>query len=165
MSQHRASRSRRRGSSDVPSLCVSVPRTVRFEEVDAVRFMWHGRYASWLEDGREVMGRAYGVSYLDFRNSGVVVPLKLFHLDFHHPLLYGQTYTIHAELFWNEAAVLDFEYHIEDAAGLVTTTASTTQLMLDLDGNLLISNDCFDGIKICDKLIMWNIINTCTETR
>ena len=96
MSQHRASRSRRRGSSDVPSLCVSVPRTVRFEEVDAVRFMWHGRYASWLEDGREVMGRAYGISYLDFRDSGVVVPLKLFHLDFHHPLLYGQAYTIHA---------------------------------------------------------------------
>ena len=143
MSQHSASRSRRRGSSDVPSLCVSVPRTVRFEEVDAVRFMWHGRYASWLEDGREVMGRAYGVSYLDFRNSGVVVPLKLFHLDFHHPLLYGQTYTIHAELFWNEAAVLDFEYRIVDERGLVTTTASTTQLMLDLQGNLLMEPPAF----------------------
>ena len=143
MSQHRASRSRRRGSSDVPSLCVSVPRTVRFEEVDAVRFMWHGRYASWLEDGREVMGRAYGISYLDFRNSGVVVPLKLFHLDFHHPLLYCQTYTIHAELFWNEAAVLDFEYRIVDERGLVTTTASTTQLMLDLQGNLLMEPPAF----------------------
>ena len=57
MSLHRASRPRRRSTPEVPSLCVSAQRTVRFEEVDAVRFMWHGRYASWLEDGREAMGR------------------------------------------------------------------------------------------------------------
>ena len=150
MNTHRASRSRRRSTPDVLPLCASVPRTVRFEEVDAVRFMWHGRYASWLEDGRDAIGRAYGINYLDFLNSGVVVPLKLFHLDFHHPLLYGQTYTIHAELFWNEAAVLDYEYRIEDAEGLVTTTASTTQLMLDLNGNLLMEPPAFYR-DFCDQ--------------
>ena len=150
MNTHRASRSRRRSTPDVLPLCASVPRTVRFEEVDAVRFMWHGRYASWLEDGRDAIGRAYGINYLDFLNSGVVVPLKLFHLDFHHPLLYGQTYTIHAELFWNEAAVLDYEYRIEDAEGLVTTTASTTQLMLDLEGNLLMEPPAFYR-DFCDQ--------------
>lgn len=131
-------RRRRLSDSAVPPLTVSVKRTVRFEEVDAVRYMWHGRYASWLEDGREALGQKYGLSYLNFLDHGVIVPLKLFHLDFQHPLRYGQTYTIHAELLYNEAAALDFQYSITSDDGLVTTTASTTQLMLDIDGGLRI---------------------------
>ena len=39
--------------------------------------------------------------------------------------------------------MLDFEYRIEDAEGIVTTTASTTQLMLDLNGNLLMEPPAF----------------------
>lgn len=134
---------RRHIDQQVPPLRVSTHRTVRFEEIDAARYMWHGRYASWLEDGREAMGRLYPVGYLDFLNHGVMVPLKLFQLDFHKPLRYGQTYRIHAELLWNEAAVLDFAYRIEDPDGEITTTAATTQLMLDLEGNLLMGQPEF----------------------
>lgn len=131
-------RRRRTPPSGVEPLRVSISRTVRFEEVDAARIMWHGRYASWLEDGREAMGRRYGIGYLDFLEHGVFVPLKLFHLDFRLPMRYGQTYAVRTELLWNEAAVLEYTYCIEDADGRVTTTASTTQLMLGSDGGLLV---------------------------
>ena len=131
------------GSGGPSPLSVTVTRTVRFEEVDALGVMWHGRYASWLEDGREALGALYGIGYLDFRGHGVIVPLKLFTLDFHQPLRYGQAYGIVTELSWNEAAVLDFAYRIEDAAGSVMTTASTTQLMLSTAGDLLMEQPAF----------------------
>ncbi len=127
----------------VPELHVRVERTVRFGEVDAARIMWHGHYASWLEDGREALGRRYGISYTDFLEHDVIVPVKLLQLNFRRPLCYGQTYVIHAMLLWNEAATLDFSYYIEDAEGSITTTASTTQLMLGLDGNLLLEQPEF----------------------
>lgn len=37
-------------------LCVTTQREVRFEEVDVMRIVWHGRYASYFEDGRVAPG-------------------------------------------------------------------------------------------------------------
>jgi acyl-CoA thioester hydrolase len=134
---------RRMADSGVAPLHACLERSVRFEEVDAMSYMWHGRYASWLEDGREAFGKLHQLSYLDFFQHGVAVPIKLFHLDFHHPLRYAQTYSIHVSLLWNEAAVLDFEYVLKDGDGAVTTTGYTTQLMIALDGELLLEQPAF----------------------
>lgn len=134
---------RRMADCGVAPLQACAERRVRFEEVDSLGYMWHGRYASWLEDGREEIGKLHQVSYLDFSRHGVAVPVKLFHLDFRQPLLYAQTYAIHVSLLWNEAAVLDFEYVLTDSAGTVTTTGYTTQLMISLTGELLLEQPAF----------------------
>jgi len=134
---------RRTADSGVAPLRACIERTVRFEEVDALDYMWHGRYASWLEDGREAFGKLHHLSYLDFFQHGVAIPVKLFHLDFRHPLRYAQTYSIHAALLWNEAAVLDFAYEIRDSGGTITTTGYTAQLMLSPGGELLLEQPTF----------------------
>jgi len=139
MNANFAPRRRHRATdAGIAPLHACIERNVRFEEVDAMNVMWHGRYASWLEDGREAFGKLYALSYLDFFRHGVATPIKLFHLDFHRPLHYAQTYAIHVSLLWNEAAVLDFEYVIKDDKGVVTTTGSTTQLMIALEGGELL---------------------------
>jgi acyl-CoA thioester hydrolase len=143
MSANFSSRRRRTADSGVAPLQARLERRVRFEEVDAMGYMWHGRYASWLEDGREEFGKLYKLSYLDFFQHEVALPIKLFHLDFHHPLLYAQTYAIHVSLLWNEAAALDFEYVLKDGEGVVVTTGYTTQLMLTLKGGLLLEQPAF----------------------
>jgi len=134
---------RRTAHSGVSPLHARIERSVRFEEVDAMNYMWHGRYASWLEDGREAFGKLHTLSYLDFFQHGVAVPIKLFHLDFHHPLRYAQTYSIDVFLLWNEAAVLDFDYILKDSNGVVTTTGYTTQLMIAPSGELLLEQPAF----------------------
>lgn len=134
---------RRRAVSEVPPLTVSVPRTVRFEEVDPLGIVWHGRFASWLEDGREAFGARYDVRYTDFHAHGVAVPLKVYHLEFAHPLRYGKTYAVNASLIWSEAALLDFEYTITDAEHTIMASGYTTQLMLALDGRLLLEQPGF----------------------
>ncbi len=134
---------RRKQESPVPPLCSRIERRVRFEEVDALAIMWHGRYASWLEDGREALGKAYGIHYTDFYDHNVVIPLKIFHVDYVHPLHYGQSYTVETRLLWNDAALLEIEYSIYDAAGTVMTTAVTTQLMVTKDNTLLLEHPPF----------------------
>ncbi len=119
------------------ALTVSLPRRVRFEEVDSLHMMWHGNYTSWMEDGREAVGEKYGIHYLDFHSNGVVIPIKTINLDFKQPLRYRETYSINTTLHWNEAALLEFCYTITGSSGLMTV-AHTTQLMLSTEGTLLL---------------------------
>ena len=37
---------------------------VRFSEVDSMGIVWHGNYATYFEDAREVFGRLYHLEYL-----------------------------------------------------------------------------------------------------
>jgi acyl-CoA thioester hydrolase len=112
---------------------------VRFEEVDALGIVWHGRYASYFEDARVALGAKYGIGYLDFHRQGIAVPLKILHVDFMLPLTFGEEMFIEASLHWNEAARLNHSYVIHNAQGDVTTTGYTVQLFLDPDHQLLVT--------------------------
>ena len=120
----------------VPPLLCEVQRTVRFEEIDALGIIWHGRYTSWLEDGREALNAMYDISYLRFEQNGVLLPVRIMHFDYLHPLRYRETCTIRTRLLWSEAARLDFDYQILNGEGRVMTTAQTTQLMVTREGHL-----------------------------
>lgn len=129
--------------SAFPPLEHNISRTVRFEEIDAMGIMWHGRYPSWIEDGREALNARYDISYLRFYDNGVSIPLRIMHFDYLHPLHYPQTYTIRTRLLWREGARLDFTYAIIDSAGTLMTEASTTQLMVSANGELLLEPPAF----------------------
>ncbi len=134
---------RRKQETSIMPLRHTITRAVRFEEVDALNIMWHGRYASWFEDGREAFGKAYGMHYMDFYTHDVVVPIKIFHVEYKQPLLYGQSYTVETSLLWNDAALLEFEYAIYNAADELMTTAVTTQLMISKAHELLLEHPPF----------------------
>ena len=121
---------------DPPHLSVTVERTCRFEEVDALNIAWHGRYPSYLEDARVAFGERYGVGYMDFHAQGIAIPIKQMHLDYHAPLRFGDTCRICAELHWSDAARINFAYRILSPTGLVLTTAYTVQLFVLPDGTL-----------------------------
>ena len=108
-----------------------VERQVRFEEVDALGIVWHGRYPGYLEDVREALGDHYGIGYLDFFRKGVVTPIRQLHLDYHQPLQLREKFTIEGELHWSEAARLNFTYRIFNAAGKLTTSGYSVQMMLN----------------------------------
>jgi acyl-CoA thioester hydrolase len=114
----------------------TVTRRVRFEEVDSLGIVWHGRYASYFEDARDALGEAYGIAYMDFYHRGVVVPIKKIHVDFHRPLRFRVEARIEAALRWSEAARMNYEFVIRDGTGRVAATGYTVQMMLDLQDNL-----------------------------
>jgi acyl-CoA thioester hydrolase len=113
-------------------------RRVRFEEVDALGMVWHGRYPSFLEDGRIAFGDRYGLSYSFFLQQKVMAPIMRMHLDYRAPLRFDRTIRIEAALHWNEAMRLDFSYTIRDDRNLIAATGYTVQTLTDPDGSVLL---------------------------
>lgn len=120
-------------------LRITVTRRVRFEEVDPLGIVWHGRYPSFFEDARVALGDSLGVGYMNFHGNGVVAPIRQLQVDYHSPLKYGETFNVTALLHWTDAARMNFEFVVENESGAVTTTGCTVQLFLDLDGELLMT--------------------------
>lgn len=138
-------------SKDQPeSLRVSVERTVRFEEVDALGIVWHGRYASYFEDARIALGQRYEIGYMEFYTQGVVAPIKKMHFDYHRPLRFEETVTIEGILHWSDAARMNFEFIIRNRNGEIATTGFTVQMMLDSNENILVIPPPF-YVDFCNK--------------
>lgn len=119
-------------------LTCEVKRKVRFDELDPLNVMWHGNYASFFEDARVAMGIKYGIGYTEFADSGVIIPIKRFFIDYIAPLEFNKEYTVKAILHWNEAPRLDFEYEIYSSDNKLVTRAYTIQMMTDKDKNLVL---------------------------
>ena len=121
-----------------PPLRVKVERQVRFEEVDPLNIVWHGRYPSFFEDARVAFGEKYGMGYMDCYDRGILTPIKKMHVDYFRPLRFQERFTIEGILHWSEAARLNFEFILRNLAGEVTTTGYTVQMMLDTSHNVML---------------------------
>ena len=118
-------------------------RKVRFEEVDPLGIVWHGRYASYLEDGRVAFGDKYDLSYVTMRREKFLAPIVQMHIDYHSPLRFDDEFTITARLVWSDAVRINFEYILENSAGMVTATGYTVQLLTNIDQNILLARPVF----------------------
>ncbi|CCO23424.1 acyl-CoA thioesterase [Maridesulfovibrio hydrothermalis] len=117
-------------------LCHTVERTVRFEEVDPMNIVWHGRYPGYFEDGRVALGDMYGIGYMDLYKYKIAAPIKKMQVDYIKPLHFGETFSIETMLHWTEAARMNYEFIIRNSDGEKTTTGCTVQLFVQ-DGELM----------------------------
>jgi acyl-CoA thioester hydrolase len=117
----------------------AVQREVRFEEVDAMRIVWHGRYASFFEDGRVALGKKYGISYSDFIREQVPVPIRQLTIDFMRPLQFEEHFEIETLLHWSDAARINFEYAIRNSRNELVCTGCTVQMMLNTELEILLT--------------------------
>lgn len=123
-------------------LRMTIERQVRFEEVDSMGIVWHGRYIGYFEEARVALGHKYGISYSDFIRNRIPVPIRQVGADYLEPLYFEDTIEIEAILHWTEAAKINFEYSIRKNGNCVCT-GYTVQLMLDTDLELLLAPPCF----------------------
>ncbi len=118
-------------------LCVETTRRVRFEEVDSIGMVWHGRYPSFFEDGRIAFGDTFGLAYSTYVTHRVMAPIVQMHFDFKAPLRFDETVRIQTRLHWNEAMRLDFSYAIYDSKDTTAATGYTVQLLTEPDGTVI----------------------------
>ncbi len=123
---------------DPAPLRLLVRRRVRFEEVDPLGIVWHGRYPGYFEDGRVALGSRYGIGYEDFIRHGVPAPIRRMQIDYLTPLRFQEDFEIEAILHWSDAARLDFEFLVRSADGGLAASGCSVQLMLDQAGGLLL---------------------------
>jgi acyl-CoA thioester hydrolase len=113
-------------------------RRVRFEEVDALGMVWHGRYPSYLEDGRTCFGDTYGLTYHCLRENRIVGPIVQMHLDYKIPLHFDEIMQIETRLHWAEAVRLNFSYIIRNSKGAIAASGYTVQLLTEPDGTVIL---------------------------
>ena len=135
MKTRRERRSSSNDRADSPSpLRGRALRTVRFQEADPMGVVWHGHYPEFLEDGRVVLGKAFGLDYADFHREGLKAPIVRLEIEYRSPLVLGDSFAVETRLLWNEAVRLDHEYVIRrEPDGRLVATAMTIQLLLDRD--------------------------------
>lgn len=119
-------------------LLVEVKRVVRFEEVDLLKIVWHGRYPSYFEDGRSAFGEKFGLGYLDIYESGLFAPIVQLHIEHHGSLEFGEEFIIRTELYWTNANRLNFVYKLINKSGITVASGYTVQLFTDLERNALL---------------------------
>lgn len=124
-------------ANDPSPLITEAKRRVRFEEVDALGMVWHGRYPSYFEDGRIAFGDLYGLTYPAFRENNVKAPIVQMHFDFKAPLRFDEIMKIETSLHWCDAVRLDFSYRIINHTGKLAATGYTVQLLTDLNDTVL----------------------------
>lgn len=106
--------------------------SVRFNEADPLGIVWHGHYIRYFEDGREGFGKHYGISYLDFYQQGLAVPVVSVQCDYKKPLRYGNAVIVETIYRHTAAAKLKFDYKIYEAATKkLVATGSTVQVFVD----------------------------------
>jgi acyl-CoA thioester hydrolase len=108
--------------------------SVKFSEVDSLGIVWHGHYVRYFEDGREAFGKAFGMDYLTVYNNQYVTPIVKIDCNYKQVLRYGDSVIIETEYVPSEAARLNFNYRLLNAAtGEVVVTGSTVQVFLNRD--------------------------------
>lgn len=131
------------GSPAPGPLRIVVERTVRFEEVDLMGVVWHGRYPGFLEDGRVAFGTRFGIGYELLAKMRTPAPVKQMHIDYVAPLRFNQTFRIITELYWSEAARMNFAYALHDEKGGLRAQGYTVQLFTTMAGELLLEQPDF----------------------
>ena len=121
-----------------PPLLAEVHRRVRFEEVDPLAIVWHGRYASYFEDGREAFGDKYSLGYQDMRRENFMAPIVQLHIEYHRPLVFPDQFLITTWLHWTAAVRLNFSYRITGPRGEVVATGYSVQLIQNMDRQVLL---------------------------
>lgn len=130
-------------------LRMRINRRVRFDEVDSMGIVWHGRYVNYFEEARVALGRKYGVGYQDFMNNRVPVPIRQLGIDHLEPLYFEDEIEIEAILHWSDAAKINYEFIVWKNDRSVCT-GFTVQLMLDEKFELLLTPPPF-YLEFMDK--------------
>lgn len=110
---------------------------VRFSEVDSMGVVWHGNYAIYFEDARELFGKTYNLEYMRMYEEGFFAPLVELKLNYKRPVRYEDKVKVRCSYRETESAKIIFDYEIINIeTGDVMVTGHSVQVFLDKDFQL-----------------------------
>ena len=99
---------------------------VRYGETDQMGYCYYGNYAQYFEVGRVEALRSVGMSYLNLEESGIMLPVSEFHVNYHSPAKYDDELSISTKISSLNGPKILFEYEIRNQDDKLISTASTT---------------------------------------
>ena len=114
--------------------------------------VWHGNYALYFEDARELFGKTYQLEYMHMYEMGFFAPLVELKLNYKKAVKYEDRIKVRCTYRETDAAKIIFDYEIRDAkTDTLMVTGHTVQVFLDLNKNLI--------WQMPDFYIEWKKIN------
>jgi acyl-CoA thioester hydrolase len=124
---------------DRPFLAETTTLRVRFQEVDAMKIVWHGHYVGYFEEARRAFGRRYGLDYSLFFEQGVGAPVVEMYVKYLQPARMSDVLEVTARFYRNEAPKLEFDYELRRSGEApVLAIGGSVQVLTNLQGELLL---------------------------
>jgi acyl-CoA thioester hydrolase len=98
---------------------------VRYGETDQMGYCYYGNYAQYFEVGRVEALRAFGMSYKELENQGIMLPVSEFSVKYMAPAFYDEELLIRTKITGLSGARITFEYEILNEIGKVISKAHT----------------------------------------
>lgn len=117
---------------------------VRFSEVDSMGIVWHGNYALYFEDAREVFGAKYHLEYMHMFEMGFYAPLVDLRFRYKKAIKYEDKIKVVITFHDTEAAKMVFDYEILNReTGELMATGQSPQVFLDHNYNMALEVPAF----------------------
>lgn len=125
---------------------------IRFSEVDSMGIVWHGNYALYFEDARELFGKTYQLEYMRMYEMGFYAPLVDLRFQYKQAIRYNDKIKIVITYRDTPAAKIIFDYQILNReTGQLMATGQSTQVFLDHSYQL--------AIQVPEFFMEWKTIN------
>ncbi|WP_326987758.1 acyl-CoA thioesterase [Chryseobacterium sp. MP_3.2] len=111
---------------------------VRYGETDAMRYVYYGNYAEYLEVARVELFRTLGIPYDEIENQGIWLPVSEYSIKYMKPALYDELLEIHTYIKKIPGVRIEFEYEIYNPSKQKISTAKTTLFFLDSKTNKVV---------------------------
>lgn len=106
---------------------------VRYGETDQMGYCYYGNYAMYFEVGRVEAMRSLGMSYRELEESGVMLPVSHFEVDYYKPALYDDLLKVETAIVGIEGPRLFFEYQIVNEKDVLLCKGKTTLVFVNKD--------------------------------
>ncbi len=128
----------------IPHLINRTELRVRFSEVDSLRYVWHGHYVKYFEDGREAFGREFDLGYMQMYDHGFATPLIRVEVDYKQPLFYGDEAIVETQYVDSAAAKIIFQFKIFRKSTMeLVAEGKTVQIFTNKEGELELTMPAF----------------------
>lgn len=108
---------------------------VRYSETDKMGFVYYGNYAQYFEVARVEALRSLNLSYKELEETGIMLPVRSFHIDYFKPALYDDLLTIETLITEMPTAKLKFDYRTINEKGELLNTASVVLVFMNENTN------------------------------
>lgn len=104
---------------------------VRYGETDRMGYAYYANYALYFEVGRTEMLRSLGFTYKQWEDSGIILPVKSFTIQYIAPALYDDLLLVRTILKERPTARISFDYEVFNESADLLCTGNTVLVFSD----------------------------------
>jgi acyl-CoA thioester hydrolase len=105
---------------------------VRYGETDKMSYVYYGNYATYYEVGRVEWLREMGLNYKNMEESGIMLPVVKFEINYFKPAFYDDLLTIKTIVTELPSSKIKFDYECYNEHAELLNKGHTTLVFVDM---------------------------------